>query len=120
MPISDSDGGKLYTLAHDEAKDVAALRAEGHADADFVRALLDAVRNYAVNSDGGEDERESAEKTEQDESEMRSGHGIFNQMLHGDDVEDGLIFVDGGYRVANGRSEAGRIDGGTKDQIHTC
>src|SRR5271156_5862440 len=98
----DANGGEFYTMTHDEKQNVVALRAESHADAYFVRALLNAVRDYAVNSNGSEDERESAEKAEQYEGDVRRGNGIVNQFFHGMDVENGLILVNAGDCVPNG------------------
>ena len=50
-------------MRNDQAKDVEPLRAERHAHPDLVCALHDEERHDAVNSDGGENEREHAAKS---------------------------------------------------------
>ncbi len=61
MPIEAADDYGAHGLAQDEIQHVAVVGAEGEADADFVEALADAVRDDAVDADGGEKKREGAE-----------------------------------------------------------
>ena len=52
-------------LCKNQAKHSGRSCAERHADADFACALRDRVRNDAVNADGGEQQCENRERTEQ-------------------------------------------------------
>ena len=49
-----------HTLANHQLEHVAAARAQRHADADFLSALLHGVGHQAVDSDGGQQQREPA------------------------------------------------------------
>ena len=44
-----------------QADHVAAIRAQRHAHADLAGAPLDGIRSHAIQSDGGQDQREYAE-----------------------------------------------------------
>src|SRR5437588_725455 len=56
-----ADDDRLHPLANDQFKHICGLRAQGHAHADFAGALLDAVRDRAINSNGREEERDPGE-----------------------------------------------------------
>ena len=58
--LTFTDGG-----GEDQPEDVRSVGAEGHADAEFVGARGDAVRDDAVQADGGEGQREDREDAEQ-------------------------------------------------------
>ena len=47
------------SLTENEAENVTALCAEGHADADFARALADQIRDDAVDADAGKPQRDA-------------------------------------------------------------
>ena len=51
---ADAEKRESRPLAKDEAEDVAAIRAKGHADAEFLGALRDAVSDHAVDADARE------------------------------------------------------------------
>ena len=105
-------------LAEDQAQDVLTLRAQRHANADFLRAQSDAVGHDAVNSDGREDQREGAEDAEKHQSEAARRDGIVHALLHGVDGEDGLVFINRGDGGANRGGEARGIEGGADDEVH--
>src|SRR5437773_11047107 len=56
-----ADNHRSHSLIHNQTQHVAGLSAERHAHADFAGALLDAVRDRAVNSNGREEERDPGE-----------------------------------------------------------
>src|SRR5262249_31540207 len=60
-PAADMGGGGRQN----HAKDVGGFRAEGHADAEFVRPRGDAIGNHAVESDGCERQSKNREDPEQ-------------------------------------------------------
>ena len=60
-PIGGADENKSGGAAEHEDEDIAALRAQRHAHADFVRALHDEKRHHAVNPDRSEHERDRGE-----------------------------------------------------------
>ena len=72
-PEPDTQKREPSTLAKDEAKNVAAIRAERHADAEFLSALRDAVGDHAVNPDACKHERKRCEHAEYKHREARAG-----------------------------------------------
>src|ERR1041385_1097419 len=56
-----SENDRPHSLIDDEPQDVARLRAQRHANADFRRALGHAVGDRPVNSDAGEEKRHAGE-----------------------------------------------------------
>jgi len=60
-----------HAFAEDQAQHVAALRAEGEPNADFVRALGDGVTHHAENARGREQQRDAGEKRDQNRVEAR-------------------------------------------------
>ena len=50
----------------------------------------------------------------------RVGNGIFDQLLHRSDTENGLFFVDGSDCIANRRSQRGRFDSRFHHQRHVA
>src|SRR5213078_1740541 len=56
-----ADNHRSHSLIHNQTQHVAGLSAERHAHADFAGALLDAVRDRAVDSNGREEERDPGE-----------------------------------------------------------
>ena len=65
QPCGDADGDEAQRLAEHEAKHRGRRRAEGHADADFLRSLPHRVRHHAVDTDRRERERDEREHAEQ-------------------------------------------------------
>src|SRR5439155_20792930 len=59
----ETDDDALECAAEYEIDDPAAIGAERHPDPDLVRALRDGVRGDAVETDGGEHERDDPEQT---------------------------------------------------------
>jgi hypothetical protein len=57
----DAEHAHAQALEENEPGNIAALRAERHADADFVGALLDGLAEHAVSAYGGEKQREGGE-----------------------------------------------------------
>src|SRR5205823_3933665 len=62
---------RAHALADDELEHVTSLRSERHADSDFAGALLDAVCDRAVNSNGREEERDPGEYAQQQHHQLR-------------------------------------------------
>ena len=58
----DADGDERQAARQHQSQHVAALRAKRDADADFARALRDAVRHDAVETHGGEQHRDAAKR----------------------------------------------------------
>ena len=60
----DADAGERQALPQDERENLSPVGSQGHADADFLRALRDQVREYAVRADRREGPSASAAKIE--------------------------------------------------------
>src|SRR4029434_3607259 len=57
----NTNRGQRHSLPNDQSEHTTALRAERHADANFLGALRDGVSHYAVDAERGEQERGAAE-----------------------------------------------------------
>src|SRR4029453_12711734 len=57
----NTNGGQRHSLPNDQSEHITSLRAERHADADFLGALRDGVSHHAVDAERGEQERGEAE-----------------------------------------------------------
>jgi hypothetical protein len=85
-------------VARDDPEDVAALRAERHADAELVGALRDAVGNDAVEAEESEQESQCGEGSKEDGEEtlLTPGGLLFHEVLEVAHVARGLLVgVDG-------------------------
>ena len=87
MPTSGED----QSLPDDHAQHVAALRAERHPDADFLRALRHAVGDDAVDADGREQQRRAGENAEQQHRQTPLGDRARDDLVHRPDVGDGEL-----------------------------
>ncbi len=114
----DADGGQLHALTDDERDDVGGLRAEGDAHADVVGAAGDQIRDDAEDSDGGEEQGEGGEGAEHGGREALAGERIVEAVLHGADVVDGDVTVDGMDFADDGGDERGGIRRGARHQEH--
>ena len=65
QPCGDADGDQAQRLAEHEPKHRGRGRAEGHANADFLRPLPHRVRHHAVDTNRRERDRHEREYTEQ-------------------------------------------------------
>ena len=90
-------------------KNVGALRAERDPDSHFMSALGDRVSDHAVNSDRGQDQRESGKRAEQKHVETPLCHRIGEIPFHGLDLGNGLIFIERLDLFAQGRRQRSRI-----------
>ena len=82
---------------------VALLRAERHADAEFARALDDVVSHHAVNTDGGNDERDPGKHCQQQHRETLARDALGHDFLQRPNRADRLILVD---RIDRGTQRA--------------
>src|SRR5229473_189197 len=97
----DADGGEPAAAQQHHTEDVARLRAERETDTDFPGALRDGVSHHAVNSDGGERQREGGENAEQQHAEARAGQGAREQLLHAGDFGYRLVGQERVNLIAN-------------------
>ena len=65
MPNDDTDEGQPHAMPDYEFATADAVRAQGHADAHLLGALLDGIGHQAVDADGGEQQRDRAEDGQQ-------------------------------------------------------
>ena len=117
---SGEEAGKdpCESVGEDHAQDLSARRADGHPDADFCGALRDGVREDTIDAARGEDERDHAEQGGQERGETALGMGAIDEELHGLDVGDGDVLVDGIDGVADGGFETRAGAGSVEDERH--
>src|SRR6478609_8411778 len=72
---------------------MASFGAQRDADANFMSALRDAISNHAINSDGGQHQRERRKYAEQGHIELAHGHCARAHLLHSTNVSyaDGMV-----------------------------
>ena len=102
---AEAEGGaeqrEPQALAEHEREDVAELRAERHADADFVRALHDEAADHAIDAEGGEhdaQQRRSRRAASRRAQCWRASAAISWRTVR--DVVDRLVGIDGGDGAA--------------------
>ena len=105
-PIRTPRTARRGGLAENNFQHVTALRAQRHANADFVRALADDVGNHAINSDAGKQQRERGEHREQNHGEAPRGERLRNNVVHGVGVEQNGFAVEVVDGLANGAGES--------------
>ena len=88
-PMTMPAHGEQERLPHHHAQHVATLGAERHPDADFLRPLRDAVRDHAVDADGGEQKRRAGKAREQQHREAALRDRVGHHLVHRLDVGDG-------------------------------
>src|SRR6266404_7139716 len=84
-----------------------------------MRALRDGIGHHAVNSHGGETERECGKGHQQRQIEARLNDGIREQLVHCADFVDGHVLVDREDLLADGVRYAGWFKGRAYGKIHT-
>lgn len=82
-------------LRDDKAEQTPAGCAKGEANAHLLRALGDGVGEDAVDADCGEDDRERGEAGDEQHDEAALCDLAGDALVHGLDVEDGLLAIDG-------------------------
>jgi len=98
--------GEHAGLAEDHPHDVAAIGAEGHADADFLRALRGNEGEHSVDAYEREQQGRGGEGSEERESEARAGVAVHVEHLaESHHVQDGLVFVHGINELTHGVGE---------------
>ena len=102
-------------LRKNHERDAAGLRAEGHANADFLGALANDVGNHAVDAERGEDESKGCEHTEKGHGEPFLGERVSDDIGHGAGTVENELAVDGVNGLSNGFEGAGRGIGGANN-----
>src|SRR5262249_58841723 len=69
QPDYDAEQNQLSPLCDDQHEHITAFRAERQPDANLMCPLRDAATDHAVNADGGQRQRDSAEYAQQDQIE---------------------------------------------------
>src|SRR5271155_2293581 len=104
-PDRSSDDRELQPFAENLEQNFALLRAQRHADANFVGALSYEVGDYAVDADAGEQERDDGEGSEKNCGKTLGGGGIADDFRHGLRAVNDLFAVHLLQGMANGIEE---------------
>ena len=104
-PIDKPTQCEFHSVADDHAQDVAGFRAQGHANADFVRALRDGIAHHAINSDRGEQRGDDGEKRQKRHIQAALRERRCEIIVHRLHVRDRLIGVNAFHCVPNGGSK---------------
>jgi hypothetical protein len=94
-------------------------RADGEAHAEFARAAGGQVRDNAVESEAGEQEREDSEGTDQHQIQALCEQGAGDDFGHRVDVVERLVGVDLADGGADGGGYGGWVAGGFDHHSHT-
>src|SRR5579863_2718015 len=114
------DTGEFQALANDEPENVAPGRAKRHANANLMSALRHGIRNDAVDSNGSENQCESAKQAEQYQGHSARRDRIVSQFFHGRYGENGLVLINRLNGFANLGCQGRRISTRFHDEGHTA
>ena len=89
MPMTTPASARSIPWKTTISENVAGFRAESHADADLLAALLHGVSHQAVDAQGSQEQRRGAEDGHQKHIETLPRRGSGNDFVHGADVGDG-------------------------------
>ena len=81
-PDENANGGERERLKKDTGLEFLRGSAEGHANADFLRALADRIGDDGVDAERGQDEGEGCETCEQEDDESAGRSGFVDNLLH--------------------------------------
>ena len=112
----ETDRGLEHGSAHDHGDDGAAVCAEGHADADLGGAAGYGVGGYAVEAEGGEQERQDAEERHELSDHAVLGKAVGDLFVEGLELHDGEIWIDRGKCLAGERLHVVHGAGGLDDE----
>src|SRR2546427_6020057 len=107
------------SVTQDEAEDIAALRAEGDADAEFLGALRDAVGDQAVDAHGGKQQSDGGKNSQKQHGKARTGKRIGEKLVHGGDGGHGLFAVQLLNLVVDSGNHGQRIAGSAHQNRHS-
>ena len=93
-PDGDADEGEAEGFGEDAALDVCRGCAEGHADADLLRALGDGVGDDAIDAEGGEQSAEGGKCDDEEHEELARRIGVADQHLYRLELCGGLFGVE--------------------------
>ena len=70
----DANTGRANTTRHDKLHNVATARSQRHANAEFLTALRNQVRHYAVQTDGRDTQRKQSHQHEDVRAQLPRAH----------------------------------------------
>src|SRR5439155_9147936 len=96
-------------LAHDQHKNVAAMRAERHPNADLTCATGDGVCLHAIHTNDGEEQRDSAKDSEEQRAETHDpeANAFFSKIDKRRNAQDWQIGIDAAQCLTHGGNERG-------------
>src|SRR5580704_14744413 len=101
----DANHRQKQALLHYQTHESSTIRAQGHRNAEFVRALGHCIRNDAVNSYGSKNQCQGSEGTEQPHDGLPLKYRARYDLFHGTDLRDRGIFVQSCNFVTDGRND---------------
>src|SRR5450631_939936 len=104
------------SLRKHKGEDAGFGSAQSRTHADLASSFGDAAGKYAVDSGSSQHQGNDAESFKQYQHESTFSHGHREQLTHGNDTDNGLIFVDSPDGIANRGSQHGRIDARSDDK----
>src|SRR5205085_8185193 len=87
--------GEAKAVRKYEPQDIVSSRAKGDTDADFARALRDAVGHYSVDADSYQDQRERGEERKKQEIQALGAEGKGRHFFNGPTARNGKTLVYG-------------------------
>src|SRR5579862_9076789 len=105
---ASADGCKSRAFANDHLQNIFSLRAERHANADFIHALAHQVGNHAVYSNRREQQRQQRECSQQNHGKALRAHRTRHDFIHCHRVVHHLPAVELRHFFANRPKRSGR------------
>ena len=105
-------GGQRHPLAHDQPAHGGRLRAQGHADADLLRAPADRIGHHAVDAQRRQDQRGGGEQVQQQQVEARLPDGVGDHPVHGGHLGHRQVGIQGPHLALDRGGQRGAGLGG--------
>jgi hypothetical protein len=118
QPDRDAGGDQGRCLSQHHRAHLARLRAQGDPQPDLVGALRDGVRHHAVDPDRGEQQRQCAERGQQEGQEPRPRDRLPQDLVHRADLEHRQRGIQAGDRALHRRNQRRRIARGAQQRVH--
>ena len=110
--------GERHSLPHHQPRNMRGRGTERKADAEFARALGNQVSHHAINSDGGEGQREKREEGEHDHRKTAAGQRFLHAVVHGAHVVNRQVGIDLVNFFFYGGGQRGGRDVAAQHDVH--
>src|SRR5215472_11556924 len=117
-PMSHADECKPRCLLQNEAQNVPLVRAQSHANADFMRLLCNGISKHSVNANRSQEQCHAREYAQQESVKFRASERRAHDLRHGANARDREITVEGMNLCDHGGSQRRRVGLRPQGKVH--